>query len=310
MTAEAPSQARFRRLSFALQGGAMAGIAFGPEAPPDIVFLHATGFNARTYASMLAPLGERFPLWALDARGHGHTTLAPKIFGYTSWRRHRDDVIAVLEKNAAHPVTLAGHSMGAIVSLLVAARRPDLVAGLALIEPVIMPAALYALFELPLSPLIQRRLFPLARAALRRRAHFASREEALEGFIGRGVFKTFPPEAVEDYVADGLIEDEKRGGFKLACTPLFEAATYCAQRHDPWAAFRRVNQPLVLLRGEHRSTVQAATAHRLAALKPEARIALVEGASHMLPIERPDRARAAIETATLMSGRDWRDAVE
>ncbi len=66
----------------------------------------------------------------------------------------------------------------------------------------------------------------------------------------------------------------------------------------------------MLLRAEHHSTVQAATAHRLDALKPEARIALVEGASHMLPIERPDRARAAIETAALMSGRDWRDAVE
>ncbi len=225
MTADASSQAPFRRLSFALRDGAMAGIAFGPEAPPDIVFLHATGFNARTYAGMLGPLGERFPLWALDARGHGRSTLPPKLFGYTSWRRHRDDVIAVLEKNAAHPVTLAGHSMGAVVALLVAARRPDLVAGLALIEPVIMPAALYALFELPLSPFIQRHTFPLARAALRRRAHFIAREAAVEGFIGRGVFKTFPRAAIEDYVADGLIEDEKRGGFKLACAPKFEAAT-------------------------------------------------------------------------------------
>ncbi|MCR6645695.1 MAG: alpha/beta hydrolase [Terricaulis sp.] len=308
--APAPKTEPFRRLSFDLKGGAMAGIAFGPEAPPDIVFLHATGFNARTYASVLSPLGERFPVLALDARGHGRTTLPPKLMGYTSWRRHRDDVIAVLEQKAAHPVTLAGHSMGAVVALLVAARRPDLVAGLALIEPVIMPAALYALFELPLSPFIQRHIFPLARGALRRRAHFASREEAAAGFVGRGVFKTFPREVIEDFVGDGLIEDEKRGGFKLACAPKFEAATYCAQRHDPWAAFRRVSQPMVMLRAEHHSTVQAATAHRLAMLKPEARIALVEGASHMLPMERPDRARAAIETAALMSGRNWRDAVE
>ena len=288
----------------------MAGIGLGPDAPPDIVFLHATGFNARTYRAMLAPLGDRFSVWALDARGHGRTTLPAKLWGYTSWRRHRDDLIALLETHTTKPVTLAGHSMGGTVSLLTAGRRPDLVAGLALLDPVIMPAAMYAVFELPFGPLIQRHALALPRGALKRRARFESREAALAAFTGRGVFKTFPKDAVEDYVADGLVEDAKHGGFTLACTPAYEAATYCAQRHDPWGALRRVRAPLVLLRAEHRSTVFPAAAHRLAALKPEARIATVEGASHMLPLERPDRARAAIESAALMGGHNWRDAVD
>jgi len=300
----------FRRLSFDLPRGRMAGIGLGPDAPPDIVFLHATGFNARTYRAMLAPLGERFSVWALDARGHGRTQLPAKLWGYTSWHRHRDDLIALLEAHTSRPVTLAGHSMGATVSLLTAARRPDLVAGLALLEPVIMSAAMYAAFELPFGPTVMRHTIALPRGALRRRARFASREEALEGFVGRGVFKSFPRDVIGDYVADGVVEDEKHGGFKLACTPRFEAATFCAHRHDPWAALRRVSQPLVLLRAEHRSTLSPAAAHRVAALKPEARIALVDGASHMLPIERPDRARAAIEAAALMGGRNWRDAVD
>lgn len=301
----------YRRLTLDVPGGRMAGVAFGPEtSDPDIVFSHATGFNALTYRTLLAPLGERLSVWAFDARGHGRTALPAKLWGYTSWRRHRDDLIALLEKHTTGPVTLAGHSMGATVSLLVAARRPDLVSALALIEPVIMPAAMYAMFELPLGPLIQRHTMPLARGALRRRACFATREDAIAAFTGRGVFKTFPPEAVSDYVADGLIEDEKRGGFKLACAPAYEAATYCAQRHDPWGALRRLHAPLVLLRGEHRSTVVPAAAHRIAALKPEARVALVEGASHMLPIERPDRARAAIEAAALMGGRSWRSDID
>jgi pimeloyl-ACP methyl ester carboxylesterase len=304
------TDATFRRLDLDIPGGRMAGLAFGPDASPDIVFLHATGFNARAYRAMLAPLGDRFAVWAMDARGHGRTTLPAKLWGYNSWRRHRDDLIALLEKHATHPVTLAGHSMGATVSLLAAARRPDLVAGLALLEPVIMPAAMYAMFELPFGPLIQRSVLPLARNAGRRRAHFDSREAAVAAFTGRGVFKSFPPEAITDYVADGLAQDAKRGGFKLACAPAWEAATFCAQRHDPWGALRRVRAPLVVLRAEHHSTLFPAAAHRIAALKPDARIAMVEGASHMLPIERPDRARAAIESAALMAGRTWRDEVD
>ena len=299
-----------RRLSFDLSRGQMAGVGFGPDAGgPDIVFLPATGFNALPYRRMLSPLGDRLSVWAMDARGHGRTSLPTRLFGYTSWRRHRDDLIELLDKHTSQPVTLAGHSMGATVCLLAAARRPDLVGALALIEPVIMPAAMYALFALPLGPLIQRHLMPIARGALRRRARFESRQAAVAALTGRGVFKTFPPEAIADYVEDGLIEHAK-GGFRLACSPAYEAATFAAQRHDPWDALRRVKAPLVLLRAEHRSTVFPAAAHRIAALKPDARIALVEGAGHMLPIERPDRARAAIETAALMSGRNWRDALD
>jgi pimeloyl-ACP methyl ester carboxylesterase len=299
----------FRRVGFEIPGGRMAGIAFGAEKPtPDIVFLHATGFNARTYRALLEPLGERFYVVALDARGHGLSTLAPRMWGYTSWRRHRDDLIAVLEHFTA-PVTLAGHSMGATVSLLTAGKRTDLVAGLALLEPVILQASGYAAAQIPLAPLIQRMTMPLATGAARRRARFESREAAVAGFTGRGVFKTFPEEVVADYVADGLIEDGQ-GGFKLACMPKYEAATYCAQRHDPWEALRKVTDPLVLLRGEKNSTISEAAMHRLAAIKPDARVATVEGAGHMLPMERPDRARAAIETATLMAkaGRKYHDA--
>jgi len=299
----------FRRVSFNVPGGRMAGIAFGAETPnPDIVFSHATGFNALTYRTLLAPLGEKFHVLALDARGHGRSELPAKLWGYTSWARHRDDLIAVLEHFSA-PVTLAGHSMGATVSLLTAGKRTDLVCGLALLEPVILPAAMYATAQLPLGPVLQRYTTPLPKGAMKRRATFSSKEEAIAALTGRGVFKTFPAEVIADYVEDGLIEDGA-GGFKLACPPPFEAATYCAQRHDPWGALRKVTDPLVLLRAEKHSTISEAAMHRIASIKADARVATVEGASHMLPMERPDRARTAIETALMLgrAGRKFHDA--
>lgn len=302
--------ANFRRVSYEIPGGAVAGVTFGAAtADPDIVFMHATGFNALTYRTLLAPLGEKLHVVALDARGHGRTTLPATLWGYTSWRRHRDDLIAVLETHFTGPVTLAGHSMGATVSLLTAGARPDLVSSLALIEPVILPAAGYAFAQLPGGPALQRLTIPLARGAARRRSTFESREAAAQAFTGRGIFKAFPPEVIADYVEDGLTE-APGGGLRLSCAPTYEAATYCAQRHDPWGALRALQCPVVLLRAQRNSTTQLAAAHRLAALKPDARIATVEGAGHMLPMERPDRARAAVETAALMGGRSWREDVE
>lgn len=307
---DAEPNAHFRRVTFDVRGGRMAGIAFGPETPnPDVVFLHATGFNARTYRTLLAPLGDRYHVLALDARGHGRTQLPAGTFGYTSWKRHRDDVLAVLEQHMSAPVVLSGHSMGGMVSLLAAARRPDLVSGLALFEPVFLPAALYAWIEMPGGPLLARQTWPIVRGAGRRRKRFDDRESAVRALTGRGVFKAFPSDALEDYVADGLVED-RRGGLKLACAPSYEAATYVAQRNNPWQALRRVDCPLVVLRAERESTTAAAAAHRIAALKPEARVVVVEGAGHMLPLERPDRARAAIETAMLLAGRSGLELIE
>jgi pimeloyl-ACP methyl ester carboxylesterase len=238
----------------------------------------------------------------LDLRGHGRTSLPTPLWGYTSWRRHADDVAALLEKHCSAPVTLAGHSLGATAALLLAGRRPDLIASLALIEPVIQDEIFYTALQVLGATTILRLLFPLARAARGRRGAFRNRKSAVRAFSGRGVFTVFTREMIMDYVADGLLEDG-RGRFKLACAPAYEAATFAAQRHDPWAALRRASRPLVLLRAERGSTVSSPAFRRIAAMRPDARMAIVEDAGHMLPMERPDRVRAAIESAVLMGRR-------
>jgi pimeloyl-ACP methyl ester carboxylesterase len=302
----------FRRVWFDAPAGRIAGLAFGRKTPnPDIVFLHATGFNARTYRALLQPVGDKFHVLAIDARGHGRTELPAKLFGYSSWARHRDDLIALLDRHCTAPVTLAGHSMGATVCLLAAGKRPDLVGGLALIDPVILSASNYALAQLPLGPLINRYAFSIARGAANRRSRFPDRASALEAYTGRGIFKAFSRDVLEDYLADGLIEDV-RGGLKLACSPAYEGATFAAHRHDPWGALRRVNDPIVLLRAGRHSTISLAATHRFSAIKSDARIATVEGTGHMIPMERPDRVRAAIESAALLAhaGRKYDDGLE
>jgi pimeloyl-ACP methyl ester carboxylesterase len=287
----------------------MAGLAWGDVTrPPDILFLHATGFNARTYASLLAPLGGRFHVLAVDLRGHGLTQLPTPTFGYGSWNRHREDVIELLEGHIRAPVTLAGHSMGGSVALLVAGKRPGFARGLAMLDPVVMTPAMYGFAQLPGAPLWWSVSFPIARGAARRRSRFASKADAIAALTGRGVFRSFTPAQLADYVEDGFVETEH--GVRLSCTPAYEARTFAAQRIDPWTALARAPGPIVCLRAEHGSTMRARAADKLHELRPEARIATVEGATHMFPMERPDRARAAIETAALMaSPAGYRDLV-
>lgn len=290
----------YRRVAYELRDGRMAGLAWGDASRPvDVVFLHATGFCAMTYRTLLAPFAARFHVLAIDLRGHGRSQLPAAIFGYASWNRHRDDVIELIEQQIGQPVTLAGHSMGGTVSLLTAGKRPDLVRGVAMLDPVILPSAIYSFGQLPGAPLFNSFMTPIARSAARRRDRFADRDDALAAFRGRGVFKTFSDEQLRDYLTDGLIETGE-GDLRLACTPTYEARTFAAQRHDPWIALTRAPGPPLALRAEKGSTFPSACVDQAMAIRPDARIATIPGASHMLPLERGDRARAAIETAILM----------
>lgn len=289
----------FERVELPLPGGAMAALRFGGRSEDELVFLHANGFNARTYSFLLHPLGHDIGVLAPDLRGHGRTRLPARTFGYASWNRHRDDVIALITDHIRRPVVLCGHSLGATTALLVAGARPDLVRSLCLLEPVIFPPSFYATAGLPGWPLLGRQL-PIAKAAARRRDSFPTASAAVETLLGRGVFASFSRDMLEDYIADGAeLEGEH---LRLSCRPAYEAATFAAQRHDPFGAWRRAPSSLLVLRAEKGSTLPNAVAKRLGDLRPDARIATVEGAGHMLPMDRPDRARAALETAFVLSG--------
>src|SRR5581483_185627 len=118
----------------------LAALAFGdPDGPPEVVFLHANGFNALTYRQALAPLAPRLRILAFDQQGHGGSTLRADPDGRADWRDLRDDLLGVLEALDGPPVVLAGHSLGGTVSLMAASEAPARVKALALFDPVLFP---------------------------------------------------------------------------------------------------------------------------------------------------------------------------
>src|SRR4029077_6303135 len=124
-------------------------IRFGADGPPDLIFLHATGFNALTYRELLGPLSERHRVIALDLRGHGLSRLPAVPAEMPDWDLYGRDMLAVLDAlGDCPPFVLSGHSMGGAVSMMAAEQRPGRVASLVLLDPV-MPtvdwiARLYA----------------------------------------------------------------------------------------------------------------------------------------------------------------------
>lgn len=289
---------RFIAIDSRAGAGEISALDFGPQDRPyDLIFLHANGFNALTYRSVLGPLAAGLRILAIDQRGHGESRLKAKPEGRRSWKDFRDDLVALLDALDQPPVVLSGHSMGGTVSLLAAAVRPEKVSSLVLFDPVVMPPLVAAYAHAPWTSGRLWKQMPIAQGALRRRAVFDSRDLALKAYKGRGAFKTWPETVVADYVAGGFV-DRPDGKVELACSPQWEASNFAAQGHNPWAALRKVAAPIRILKADKGSTCLGSVRD----LKRRARglrIETVPGSTHFLPMERPDLIRDALLDAAV-----------
>lgn len=286
-----------RRFRVNIKDGETSGIAFGdPVRPVDVLFLHATGFNAVTYESILEPLGGQMHAAALDMRGHGRSKLPANPRRLKSWNKFRDDVIQVLEKVSPDGAVLGGHSMGATVALLVAGKRPDLVRGLVMVDPVLLRRSASRVYNFPIiNMFIQKNA--MSRQALKRRREFSSPGEAADSLRGRGAFKTWRAPFLDDYVVDGVLRQDN-GRYQLSCTPEWESAVFDAHRYRPWAALRRLRKkriPIIILQADRESTSPADIDQRVHAIRPDAAITKVPGTTHFVPMERPYVVRDALK---------------
>ncbi len=289
-----------RRRTFAIhspQGPAeLAAIEFGdPARPLDVIFLHANGFNAMTYRSVLAPLSGRLRILAVDQQGHGRSAQRTPSEGRTNWADMRDDLVALLDHLEGGPFILSGHSMGGAASLLAAAERPERVKALALFDPVILSRQMIADIIAGHGPDLAAS--PLAVGAKRRRAVYPSRRDAVDSYRGRGAFKTWPEASLTDYVHDGFL-DRPDGSVELACAPDWEASNFAAHGLDPWPEMGKITAPVVVLRAETGSTSHLADSTPFPPTNRRVRIETVPGTTHFLPIERPDLVRETLLTLT------------
>ncbi len=125
----------FEEIRLSLPHIEVAAHLYGPEDGQPVIALHGWLDNAATF-SRLAPLLEGLRIVALDLPGHGHSDHRPLGAAYNIWD-YAHDVLQTAEQFGWKRFSLLGHSMGAIVSVLVAGAMPERVERLALIDGVI-----------------------------------------------------------------------------------------------------------------------------------------------------------------------------
>ncbi len=115
-------------LDVPVAGGSLR-VATWPGSGNPVLAVHGITSSSRSWPFLAAELD--LPVVAPDLRGRGRSSRLPGPYGLAA---HADDCAAALVALAPEPVVVVGHSMGGFVATVLAARRPDLVRGLVLVD--------------------------------------------------------------------------------------------------------------------------------------------------------------------------------
>ena len=255
---------------------------WGGEGQP-IVLVHATGFLAALWHPVAVALTPKARVLGLDLRGHGDSEPGDTYY----WSVFPDDLGGVLAALDFGPALLVGHSVGGAASTLCAARYPELVKGLVLVDPVIYPEWLYDRPQLAEAS-------DLYRSAGRRRREWPSREAMRQSLESKLPFAKWRPEVFDLYVQEA-VRASNDGQVMLKCSPETEAAIYRETlRFNLWPEIVEARVSALVLRGLADHGVRSTTDPDLAQKLPTADDWPIEGASHLIPMEAPDEVTKAV----------------
>lgn len=113
-------------------GDCALNCAVGPENRPPLVLFHGVTRCWRDFEPLLPALTKQWQVFAVDHRGHGHSSRAPDHYRIVDFVA---DAVAFLDAHVPKPAVVMGHSLGAMVAAMVAAERPRLVRAVILEDP-------------------------------------------------------------------------------------------------------------------------------------------------------------------------------
>ena len=258
---------------------------YGGDGPP-LLMLHATGFMPW--------------LWHPIARDLSRTyrVIAPYLCNYRcvdsdkawlGWRDLGGDIKLLCDRLQLERPLLVGHSMGAAVATLAHTLHGLPVEKMVLIEPIFLPQEMYGLQ-------IAAEQHPMAAKAIKRRNSWRDREEVRDDWRGKPFFQSWDEEVLSLYIEHGITANNG-DGVSLTCPPGREAALFMGSlQHDPWPELAKVEGPVLVVEGERSENKPFIDLKRIASLIPEGAYLEVEGAGHLVPMERPSETARILQT--------------
>jgi pimeloyl-ACP methyl ester carboxylesterase len=264
-----------------------------PDAEATAVYVHGLGGSATNWTDLAGQLATRVPGIAVDLPGFGRTK-PERVFDY-SMPAHADVVARFIRGLDLGPIHLFGNSMGGAISMLIAARHPELVRTLTLVSPA-MPDLRPYLSRMS-DPRLAVAFLPLVGHSVRRR--MAS--EDIDIRVSRLLSLCFAqpdriPEGRRREAADEFRERELLKWANVALvrstTGLFR--TWVSRSRSLWRIVPSITAPTLVVWGAKDRLVSVRKAARTAQVLPRGRLLVLPNTGHVAQMERPSTVARAV----------------
>ncbi|NDC60612.1 MAG: alpha/beta hydrolase [Betaproteobacteria bacterium] len=270
-----------------------------PDGTPMVLFFHGNSFPASTYQVMLKELRRRGLLvHALEKIGHN-----PAYPVTSNWPHLVEEVHDFAKPLvAAHkgPVVLVGHSLGGMLSLMLAALHPEMANAVVMVDAPAVAGWQANVLRLSKKLSLTRKFSPGA-VSQKRRNQWANLDEVRAHFASKKHFARWHPLVLEDYVQHGTHEAMIKGQVQriLSFSRDIETQIYNSVPHNLERLIKRhpLKCPVSLVAARHSREMHIAGGEFTKRIT-NSRITILDG-THLVPMESPIATAAAIEAAVL-----------
>jgi pimeloyl-ACP methyl ester carboxylesterase len=272
-----------REISVEGEGGVPLNVVEWSSQGPPLLLLHGFGLSSRVWDPVAPSLLERFRVLGLDLRGHGESGHDP------DFRYHYivigKDVVRVLDGLELETTHMVGHSIAGHAAMGVAARVPERVGDLVLLEA---------------GPELSAR----GRGGVRKKDAGAGRYSVPREYAEE-LCSSYPKAdpSLLQHLAEVWLKPDGEGGFVPKLDPTFHRPR---NAKDPearrgfdrekwaeagekalWSDLARIRSSCLIVRGLDSSGLSSETVDRMLEVLPRVRACEIADAGHNLVIERP-----------------------
>jgi pimeloyl-ACP methyl ester carboxylesterase len=264
-----------------------------------IIFSHANSFPAGTYSVLFQML-----------RARGFTVRAPTMLAHnpdhpvtSNWPhlvQEVADFAATEIAQANEPAWLVGHSLGGFLSLMCAARHPQLgghaVRGVLLLDSPLLGGWRARTLELAKRTQLVGSISP-GKISQRRRNRWPDAQAAFDHFARKTPFARWEPQVLRDFIEHGTTDVD--GHRQLCFDRDVETRIYNTLPHNLDRLLRRhpLQCPVGFIGGTTSLEMKQVGMHmtrKVVGRQHPERLAMVEG-SHLFPMENPSLTASMIE---------------
>jgi pimeloyl-ACP methyl ester carboxylesterase len=264
-----------------------------PPAPmvdqPPLLLLHGFGASIGHWRKNIPTLSQTHTVYAIDLLGFGQSAKAPASYDTTLWV---DQVYEFWRTFIGRPIVLVGHSLGSNIGLAIAARHPEMLAGLIMFtlpdaSVLDLPAFLRSprlkpLINLPLSALKRLLTAPIVFAPLFR---LIRRPQTIQKWA-KSAYQL--REAVDDELVDVFSRPAYDRGATRALAAMINAKNPESAQLQARIVLPQLTVPMLLIWGKQDQAVPPALAPKFPRYNPRIELVELDGVGHCAHDECPD----------------------